>query len=158
MMSLKIKLWFSLTAALPFSSDGQHPVFTWTTSLVCGHFLGKLFSDLVLGPEKVNEVDERTESRSESESKTGKIPKARSNERLQNKRQKYLRKLMQRRHINNLSFTEKCRNEYEQDQEGRKWPETYKETVLKEASTTLAVIWSDYLSSAKYKKVLKSMF
>ena len=112
MMSLKIKLWFSLTAALPFSSDGQHPVFTWTTSLVCGHFLGKLFSDLVLGPEKVNEVDERTESRSESESKTGKIPKARSNERLQNKRQKYLRKLMQRRHINNLSFTEKCRNEY----------------------------------------------
>ena len=42
MGSCRIRLLFSLSAALPFSEEG-HPVFNWRASVSCGHFLGVLF-------------------------------------------------------------------------------------------------------------------
>lgn len=48
MGSCRIRLLFSLSAALPFSEEG-HPVFNWRASVSCGHFLGVLFRYLSEG-------------------------------------------------------------------------------------------------------------
>ena len=50
----RIRLLFSLSAALPFSESSGHPVFSWRASLPCGHLLGLLFR--ALGG-RVEEVD-----------------------------------------------------------------------------------------------------
>ena len=42
----RIRLLFSLSAALPFSESSGHPVFSWRASLPCGHLLGLLFRAL----------------------------------------------------------------------------------------------------------------
>ena len=53
MASCRIRLLFSLSAALPFSEDG-HPVYNWRASVSCGHFLGVLFRYLAEGQEVVH--------------------------------------------------------------------------------------------------------
>ena len=156
-MSLKIKLWFSLTAALPFSSDGQHPVFSWTTSVACGHFLGQLFRHLVRGDDHLeNEADVtlQQESQAHSESESSVTPRCRSQKRLMKKRQKYLRNSTSRQQ-SSMSSTARYSRENKRDQKKEELSTqgVECETVLDKASTTLSVIWSDYLSSAKYKKV-----
>ena len=42
----RIRLLFSLSAALPFSENLGHPVFSWRASVPCGHLLGLLFRAL----------------------------------------------------------------------------------------------------------------
>ena len=42
----RIRLLFSLSAALPFSESSGHPVFSWRASVSCGHLLGLLFRAL----------------------------------------------------------------------------------------------------------------
>ena len=54
----RIRLLFSLSAALPFSESSGHPVFSWRASLPCGHLLGLIFR--ALGG-RVEEVEEEVE-------------------------------------------------------------------------------------------------
>ena len=54
----RIRLLFSLSAALPFSESSGHPVFSWRASLPVGHLLGLLFR--ALGG-RVEEVEEEVE-------------------------------------------------------------------------------------------------
>ena len=56
----RIRLLFSLSAALPFSESSGHPVFSWRASLSCGHLLGLLFRALGGRVEEV-EVEEEVE-------------------------------------------------------------------------------------------------
>ena len=56
----RIRLLFSLSAALPFSESSGHPVFSWRASLPCGHLLGLLFRALGGRVEEV-EVEEEVE-------------------------------------------------------------------------------------------------
>ena len=60
----RIRLLFSLSAALPFSESSGHPVFSWRASLPVGHLLGLLFR--ALGG-RVEEVDEEVEGEEEGE-------------------------------------------------------------------------------------------
>ena len=56
----RIRLLFSLSAALPFSESSAHPVFSWRASLPCGHLLGLIFRALGGRVEEV-EVEEEVE-------------------------------------------------------------------------------------------------
>ena len=56
----RIRLLFSLSAALPFSESSGHPVFSWRASLPCGHLLGLIFRALGGRVEEV-EVEEEVE-------------------------------------------------------------------------------------------------
>ena len=57
----RIRLLFSLSAALPFSESSGHPVFSWRASLPCGHLLGLLFRALGGRVEEVEEEEEEVE-------------------------------------------------------------------------------------------------
>ena len=57
----RIRLLFSLSAALPFSESSGHPVFSWRASLPCGHLLGLLFRALGGRMEEVEEEEEEVE-------------------------------------------------------------------------------------------------
>jgi len=57
----RIRLLFSLSAALPFSESSGHPVFSWRASLPCGHLLGLLFRALGGRVEEVEDVEEEEE-------------------------------------------------------------------------------------------------
>ena len=54
----RIRLFFSLSAALPFSENLGHPVFSWRASVPCGHLLGLLFRALGGRVEEVGEGDQ----------------------------------------------------------------------------------------------------
>ena len=54
----RIRLLFSLSAALPFSENLGHPVFSWRASVPCGHLLGLLFRALGGRVEEVAEGDQ----------------------------------------------------------------------------------------------------
>ena len=57
----RIRLLFSLSAALPFSESSGHPVFSWRASLPCGHLLGLLFRALGGRVEEVEGEEEEVE-------------------------------------------------------------------------------------------------
>ena len=54
----RIRLLFSLSAALPFSENLGHPVFSWRASVPCGHLLGLLFRALGGRVEEVAEGEQ----------------------------------------------------------------------------------------------------
>ena len=159
-----IRLLFSLGAALPFSQEpGLQPVFTWTTSLACGHFLGHLFRHLAgAGHQEDQAQDEGARADSQEQVVATPTPapcqqRAHENtprgrmvrntrQRMQDKRQKHLRGSFKKLRDKNASEPAE--------------PATYRgivpvteDRLLSEAARTLDNICSDYLCSLERKKV-----
>ena len=164
-MGLKIKLLLSLGAALPFSSDGAHPVYNWTASLRCGHFLGQLFRRLTQtvneepgedgdhdhGDEQVTDVTPASEPVSQHNVRSL---------RMQAKRQKYLRSRRSRTkshpqdsHPSAYHPKLEYLHSHRQHDHHQRNQHFVRDDVILEASNTLQTICSDYLSSRKYDKV-----
>ena len=160
-----IRLLFSLGAALPFSQDpGLQPVFTWSASLACGHFLGHLFRHLA-GAGHQEEVEEARDDSQEQVVATPtpepcqrqrrpheNTPRGRmvrnTRQRMQDKRQKHLRKgSFQKLRDKNSSEPAEPVPDY------RGILPVTEDRLLSEAARTLDNICSDYLCSLERKKV-----
>ena len=164
-----IRLLFSLGAALPFSQDpGLQPVFTWSASLACGHFLGHLFRHLA-GAGHQEEVEEARDDGVRDDSQEQVVstptpepcqrqrrphentPRGRmvrnTRQRMQDKRQKHLRGSFQKLRDKNSSEPEEPVPDY------RGILPVTEDRLLSEAARTLDNICSDYLCSLERKKV-----
>ena len=166
-----IRLLFSLGAALPFSpAPGLQPVFTWTASLACGHFLGHLFRHLAGAGHQEQEQEQEEEAREQGDTQEQVAatprpepcqrqhqrplesgPRARmvrnNRQRMQDKRQKHLRGSFQK--LGN-------KNPFEPAEPGpnhRGILPVTEDKLLSEAARTLDNICSDYLCSLERKKV-----
>lgn len=160
-----IRLLFSLGAALPFSQD---PVFTWSASLACGHFLGHLFRHLA-GAGHQDEVEEARDDGDRPDSREQVVatptpepcqrqrrpdentPRGRmvrnTRQRMQDKRQKHLRGSFQKLRDKNWSEPAEPVPDY------RGILPVTEDRLLSEAARTLDNICSDYLCSLERKKV-----
>lgn len=69
----RIRLLFSLSAALPFSESSGHSVFSWRASLPCGHLLGLLFRALGGRVEEVDDVEEEDDGEGAREEVAGEV-------------------------------------------------------------------------------------
>ena len=161
-----IRLLFTLGAALPFSQEpGLQPVFTWTASLACGHFLGQLFRHLAGAGHQVTDEDEEVRS-DVSQEQVAAIPSRpqpsqqpphentprgrmvrNTRQRMQDKRQKHLRGSFQKRNDKNSS------EPAEPVLDNRGTLPVTEDRLLSEAARTLDNICSDYLCSLERKKV-----
>lgn len=164
-----IRLLFSLGAALPFSQDpGLQPVFTWSASLACGHFLGHLFRHLAgAGHQEVEEARDdgvradsqeqvvatptpepcQTQRRTHENTPRGRMVRN-TRQRMQDKRQKHLRRgSFQKLRDKNSSEPEEPVPDY------RGILPVTEDRLLSEAARTLDNICSDYLCSLERKKV-----
>ena len=161
-----IRLLFTLGAALPFSQEpGLQPVFTWTASLACGHFLGQLFRHLAGAGHQVTDEDEEVRSDVSQEQVAAtpsrpqpsqqrpheNTPRGRmvrnTRQRMQDKRQKHLRGSFQKRNDKNSS------EPAEPVLDNRGTMPVTEDRLLSEAARTLDNICSDYLCSLERKKV-----
>ena len=70
----RIRLLFSLSAALPFSENLGHPVFSWRASVPCGHLLGLLFRALGGRVEEVAEEDQGEPEEEGEAAEQGAVP------------------------------------------------------------------------------------
>ena len=163
-MTSNIRLLFALGAALPFSQGSDlQPVFTWTASLACGHFLGQLFRHLAgaghqdpyeevradISQEQVAATPSRPEpsqQRPHENTPRGRMVRN-SRQRMQDKRQKHLRGSFQKRRDKNSS------EPAEPVPDNRGTLPVTEDRLLSEAARTLDNICSDYLCSLERKKV-----
>ena len=159
-----IRLLFSLGAALPFSQEpGLQPVFTWTTSLACGHFLGHLFRHLAGAGHQEDQAQEEG-ARADNQEQVVVTPRPapcqqrphentprgrmvrNTRQRMQDKRQKHLRGSFKKLRDKNAS-------EPEEPAPYRGIVPVTEDRLLSEAARTLDNIYSDYLCSLERKKV-----
>ena len=180
-----IRLLVTLGAALPFTQD---PVFTWTASLACGHFLGHLFRHLAgaghqddhhphheaedhtheeardedgasaenqeqvaATPAQSSRPDpcQRQQQRPHENTPRGRLVRN-TRQRMQDKRQKHLRKGSFQK-LGNKNSSSGPEEPVPSDQRGTR-PVT-EDRLLSEAARTLDNICSDYLCSLERKKV-----
>ena len=160
-----IRLLFSLGAALPFSQEpGLQPVFTWTASLACGHFLGHLFRHLAGAGHRDQARDEgagadsqeqvvatptpapcQRQQRPHENTPRGRMVRN-TRQRMQDKRQKHLRGSFQK-------LREKNASEPAEPVPYRGILSVTEDRLLSEAARTLDNICSDYLCSLERIKV-----